>query len=70
MSRTDWLHAVITHEIELRRQQIDCDATLLEVVLIIQLPHNGTNSGTIKFKTDHASTTAALESILTRARST
>lgn len=52
MTRADWLLLVIGNEIQRRRDQINGDATIDEVVIAVELPRNGRHSGSIKFKID------------------
>jgi hypothetical protein len=70
MTRTDWIQAVIHRELELRRPQIDSDKTLREILLVVELPHNGSGRGTIKMKSEHVRTAVALDMLLENARST
>jgi hypothetical protein len=52
MTRADWLLLVVTAEIERRRDQINGDATVAEVLLAVEFPRGNGTVGSVRFKSE------------------
>lgn len=63
MTRSDWILLALRAEIDRRRELIDGDLSIKEVILMLQFPAGQGHVGAVRSKFEHAPTLVKLEEL-------